>query len=374
MIIKRVVARKIKDSRSENTIEVEVNGCSASSPSGESTGKYESKPYFRNIDFCIKFLNGWNENVEINKFEDLKKVEGIIKRKLKLKMAREFGGNSLFAFESAILKALTKEKGKELWQMINPGAKKMPVPVGNAVGGGLHSHNKSHPVFQEFLIVPKGKSIMENYKIMNEAYRKLKNKVKAKSTDHEGAWETIFRIEEILDAMSELKNTRIGIDLAASSFYKNGLYHYLGYSLSEAEQIVYVNQLIRKYNLLYAEDPLHEESFSGFKKIVNNKLVVGDDLTVTHLDRIKKAFKMRAINAVIIKPNQNGSLIEVAEIVRYCKKQKIRMIFSHRAGETMDDALADYAFGFGADYIKCGIATKWRDVKLKRLIAIDRII
>ncbi len=374
MIIKGVYAKKIKDSRNNNTIEVFVNGSKASAPSGKSTGKYESKPYFRSIEFCINFLNNWKGRTEINKFQDLNKIEKIIKNKLKIKSAKEFGGNSLFAFESAILKALAKEKKKELWQVINPKAGRMPVPVGNAVGGGLHSNNKNHPVFQEFLIIPQGKSIKDNYKIMKEIYSKIGRILKAKSVNDEGAWNTDLSIEEILEILSQFKRIKIGIDVAASSFYKKGLYNYENYLLSKQEQIDYINNLIKKYNLFYLEDLLQEEDFSGFGKINKKNLVVGDDLTATHIERIKKAVKIGAVNAIIVKPNQNGSLVDVAEIVKYCRKYRIKTIFSHRSGETMDSSLADYAFGFQADYIKCGIATKWRDVKLRRLIEIERKI
>jgi enolase len=102
--------------------------------------------------------------------------------------------------------------------------------------------------------------------------------------------------------------------------------------------------------------------------------VVGDDLIATQIPRLKKAIKLKSINAIIIKPNQNGSLIELAEIFKICKTHNIKTIISHRSGETLDNALADYAVGFGADFIKCGISTKWREAKLKRLIEIEEIL
>lgn len=371
MLLKDVSARKIKDSRNEWTIEVSVNGCKASSPSGRSTGKYETPPYYKSIDFCIKFLNNLNEDIKIDKFRDLEKIEMFIKKKLKLEKARYFGGNSLFAFESAILKALAKEQKKELWQIIDKKAKKMPIPAGNAVGGGLHSHNKSHPIFQEFLIIPKRKSITENYRIMQNNHEIIGKEINSSGKNDEGAWDTSMNEDEILVLLSKFKDINIGIDIAASSFYDSKNYMYKGKLLDRNSQVHYINCIIKDYKISYIEDPLHEDDFSGFSKIVSKGMIVGDDLTATHLDRIKKAVKKKAINAVIIKPNQNGSLIEVAEIVKYCKKHKIKIIFSHRSGETMDDALADYAFGFQADYIKCGIATKWREAKLKRLIEIE---
>lgn len=377
MLIKSIKARKIKDSRSEETIEVSINGYKASSPSGKSKGKYETLSYHKSIEWNIKAINKLKIPFLINNFLDLRKIEHLIKKSFKLKNAKEFGANSLFALESAILKALALEQGKELWQIINPKLRrlKIPIPVGNVIGGGLHSHSKNKPVFQEFLLIPGGKTIKENVKIMQLIHKKLKLILRTRKLNDEGAWETSLEEEKIFEMLSKFRNKiQIGVDIASSSFYKKNEYHYNDKTLSRDEQIDYVNELINKYDLFYIEDPLQEEDFSGFSKIKRSTqyLVAGDDLTVTHIDRIKKALKMRSINALIIKPNQNGSLLELKEIFEFCKKNRIKTIISHRSGETLDDALADYAVGFQADFIKCGIATKWRESKLKRLIEIEK--
>lgn len=370
MIIKEVGARAVKDSRGENTIEVSVNSIKASSPSGKSTGIYETKPYRKSLKWNVNFFNKTKEfdNLEINSFGDLKKVEKLLKKKLKLKNVKEFGANALFAFESAVLKALAKDKGIELWQVINSKAKKFPTPVGNAVGGGLHSSNKNKPEFQEFLLIPKEKSFSKNVKVMNRIYSKLKTKLK----NDEGAWQTSLSNEEVFETLSKFKNIRFGTDVAASSFYKKGKYCYKENKFDKKGQINYVNDLIKKYNLFYVEDALEEEDFSGFSKVKSKNLVVGDDLTATQINRLKKAIRKKSVNAMIIKPNQNGSLLEVKKVFEICKRNKIRTIMSHRSGETLDNALADYSFGFGADYIKCGISTKWREAKLKRMVEIER--
>lgn len=374
MIIKDVRAIKIKDSRGEETIEVSVKGCKASSPSGKSTGKYETKPWHENIDWNVKFLNASYFNIEIKEFADLKKIEIFIKRKLKLKNVKEFGANALFSLESAILKALAKSERKKLWEIINSRARKLPIPVGNVVGGGLHSHNKSHQEFQEFLLIPKGKSFRENYKIMKEVYGKIGKILKAKGKDDEGAWETNLGNEKIFEILSRFKEANIGVDVASSSFYKNGNYYYKNKKLTRKEQIEYVSYLTKKHNLFYVEDPLQEEDFSGFAMIKRSRkhLIVGDDLTATQILRVKKAIRKKSINAMIIKPNQNGSLIELKKIFEICRKNGIKTILSHRSGETLDSALADYAIGFGADFIKTGISTKWREVKLGRLGEIEK--
>jgi enolase len=141
------------------------------------------------------------------------------------------------------------------------------------------------------------------------------------------------------------------------------------------EQQFYIENLIKNFPLLYIEDPFSEEDFDNFSKLLektNNRLIVGDDLTVTSTKRLKKAIEKNSINAIIIKPNQCGSLMEVERVVEMCKKNNIKMVFSHRSGETEENILADIAFGFGADYFKCGITGKEREAKLKRLIEIEK--
>src|SRR3989344_8533764 len=224
MLIKNLFAKKIKDSRNEYTIEVSANGQKASSPSGKSTGKYETPSYNISLEWNIKAINSLKIPSEINYFQDLKKIESYTKHKFNLKNAKQFGANALFALESAVLKALAKSQNKELWQIINPNTKKMPVPIGNAIGGGLHSHNKEHPEFQEFLLIPKGNNIKENVKIMQLVYKKLKSTIKTNSKNDEGAWQASFSSEGILEILSKLKNIGIGIDTASSSFYKNSEY------------------------------------------------------------------------------------------------------------------------------------------------------
>src|SRR3989344_8375314 len=126
MLIREVKARKILDSRNKETIEISVNGCRASSPSGKSKGKYETPSFHKSLEWNIKFLNTSTFNLEIHEFQDLKKVESFIKKKAKLKDAKQFGANALFALESAILKALAKEEGIELFQLLNFKPKKFP--------------------------------------------------------------------------------------------------------------------------------------------------------------------------------------------------------------------------------------------------------
>jgi enolase len=370
MQIKSIKARKIKDSRNDFTIEVSVNGQKASSPSGKSTGKYETPSYNKSLEWNINAINSLKIPFQFNSFSDLKKLESFIKKKFSLSTPKKFGANALVALEIAILKALAKEKNLPLYKIVNPKSKKIPVPLGNAIGGGLHSHNSPKPEFQEFLLIPQSKSISKNVTTLIKLHKKLKTK----SINDEGAWQTSLTNDEVLSLLQKEKEIKIGIDVAASSFYKNKEYKYKNIFLSTKAQINYINHLIKTYNIFYIEDPIQELDFKSFSKISKKTLVTGDDLTATQISRLKKAIKLKSINAMIIKPNQNGSLIELQEIFKICKKHNIKTILSHRSGETLDTALADLAVGYQADYIKTGIATPYRMNKLKRLIQIGNKI
>lgn len=382
MQIKEVSAKAILDSRKDKTILVTIKtsqgeSFSASSPTGKSTGKYEKKSYKKNLQEDIKTIKKFSEYFSeeiINNFDDLRRIEDIVDGHI--------GANSLFALESAALKALAKEQKKEVWQLINPQTKKLPRLVGNCVGGGKHSHIAKKPDFQEFLIIPSEKNIEKSFENSKNAkketgylLKKTDEKFAGKKTD-EDAWETGVNEKEVLECLKQL-NMPIGIDVAASSFYKRKKYNYENPQLKrdEDEQFYYLSSLIKNFNLFYIEDPFQEEDFESFSKLLKmfpDRLIVGDDLTATNYKRLEKAIKMKSINAIIVKPNQIGSLIEVRDVCKLAKKHDIKIVFSHRSGETSESILADLAFGFGADFFKAGITGKEREVKIKRLIEIEK--
>ncbi|MBS3085017.1 hypothetical protein J4411_03865 [Candidatus Pacearchaeota archaeon] len=381
MIIKGVKGKLIKDSRGELTVEIfirtNVGKFSSSAPNGKSKGKYEAKPYVKSINKDIESLEKLSDyfsDEHIEKFSDLRRIEDIVKGHI--------GANTLFALESAVLKAVSKEQKKEIWQLINPDAKSLPRLAGNSVGGGMHSLTAKKPDFQEFLLIPHSKSPKENQKTNLEAKEKIREFLKKKDSkfndkkNDENAWMTALNEKEVLDILNELK-IPAGIDVAASSFYKRKKYYYKNPPLdrNKEEQIMYLKNLIKNYNIFYIEDPFDEEDFESFAKLLKicpNSLIAGDDLTATNCKRVERAIEEKSINALIIKPNQNGSLIEVARVVEIAKNKGIKIIFSHRSGETKENILADLAFGFGADFIKCGITGKEREAKIDRLIEIEK--
>ena len=382
MQIKEVDGREILDSRGEQTVEViiltNIGKFSASSPNGKSTGKYEAKSYKNDLAGDIKKLKEFGEYFEnefLEIFDDLKRVEDIFQGHI--------GANTLFALESACLKAMAKEKGKEIWEIINPKANPKIRLVGNCIGGGKHSEelNGKKPDFQEFLLIAKEGSVKKNFEkhleikdMLKAQLKKQDDKFKETKND-EDAWMTSLNERQVIEILSKFK-IDLGVDIAASSFYKRKKYDYENPRLKRTieEHFNYIKNLVQNTGLFYVEDPFEEEDFENFaklKKIAKNALIIGDDLTVTNSKRLKKAIEMQAINGIIVKPNQCGSLTEVKKVCEIAKENSIKIIFSHRSGETKEEILADIAYGFEADFLKCGITGIEREKKIKRLIEIE---
>lgn len=400
MFIREAKPRIILNSRKEKTIQVRLwtyeGKFISSAPSGKSKGSNEIPAYNQEgIErsykllkaFCISKLK--HKNFKIKKIEDLKNLIAEIKR-----FENRYGllgANTTYALETVFLKAAAKESKKELWQFINDDINngkipRIPMPIGNCIGGGLHSKhlNGRRPDFQEFLLIPLEKRFSRAVTKNIQAHQFVKKILGSKEVNDEGAWITDKTNEEILVILQKIAKrfrVQIGLDVASSTFYDKGYYYYKNKELirDKLDQINYMENLIKKFNLFYLEDPMQEEDFLGFREILssikkNNKktLITGDDLTVTSMKFLRRAHEAESINAIIIKPNQIGSLIEVKNVVQFCKQNKIVMIFSHRSGETLDTALADYAVGFGAHFIKTGIYGRERLVKLKRIMDIER--
>lgn len=408
MFIKRVQCKCIRDSRKQKTVEVFIK-CHhgtfrASAPAGKSKGANEVADYNKrgiiwSKKLANKFLRAFvGKNIFIKGLDDLKEFE---------KKVKEFensygiiGGNVVYAIEVALMKAAAKENRKELWRFIYDSMDykesiKMPMPVGNCIGGGLHSKGikGKKPDFQEFELIPQektfSKAVTKNilaYFYAKKLLKKMHKKWKLKTND-ENALETSTSNEEtlkILSSVAEKYGLRIGLDVAASSFRNEmGFYKYKNKELirDRLEQIDYMKIIAQRYNLLYLEDPLDEEDFSGFQELLSkihgkklDTLIVGDDLTTTNLKRVDRASRGKAINAMIVKPNQIGSFVEVKKVIEFCKKNGIKTIFSHRSGETMDDALGDFAVGFQADFVKTGLYGPERLIKLRRIMQIEKSI
>jgi enolase len=407
--IRAIIAKPIRTSKGNPTLAVIVKTSKgiveASAPQGTSKGKHEVREFsVRGINFSINFINAIGKklkqmDINIDTFDDLKKIEKLIKEVDSSSDWHIMGGNALYALEAALLKATAKFHGYELWQFILGNRKKIiPLMLGNAIGGGLHLEKEKKTDYQEFLIIPKTKHFFDAYFITLQAYKETKKLI----TKYDKEWQGILTAEnaiastlansQVLDILDELRKRirekfdirlDIGIDMAATSLWKNNGYIYKNFPLRNVmrreEQVNYVFNLIKKYKLFYVEDPFYEDDFLSFSKIMAKLkkakikcLICGDDLTTTNPSRIKKAIKEKAINAVIIKPNQVGSLITMRDSIELAKANDITPIISHRSGETFDDTIAHLAVGFQIPYIKTGIIGKERAVKLKELARIER--
>ncbi|MFW6233633.1 MAG: enolase C-terminal domain-like protein [Nanoarchaeota archaeon] len=385
--IKKVSAKSILDTRGDKTIKINiitnVGSFSASSPTGKSTGKFEAKTYKKSLDediLVIKKFSDYFSNDFIEKFEDLKRIEDIVEGHV--------GANTLFAIESATLKALAFEKQKHIWELINPGFEKTKFPrlVANCIGGGKHTQLEKKPNIQEFLLIPNKKTIKQSFELNKKTQKQIGDILKRQDKkfnnkkNDENAWATTLTDKETLDVLSKPSfSGDIGVDVAASSFFKRKKYNYINplFKRTPDEHFNYISNLVNNFNLYYIEDPFEENDFESHAKLLKKypySLVVGDDLTVTNSKRLKKAIEKKSISGIIVKPNQCGSLLEVSRVCELAKKNNIKIIFSHRSGETEENILADLAFGFQADFLKTGLQGKGRNSKIKRLIEIQKSI
>jgi enolase len=402
MQIKELKARKILNSRKEETIEVSITTAKgkvlSASPSGKSRGKYEAEPFsVKGIDISVSFANFIgniliNSKVSFNEFNDLEKLEELLRKYDNTKNWSMIGGNTVFALESAILKAMALSEKKELWQFLNEKPKFLPMPLGNCIGGGEHVKQPLKADFQEFLILPEARHFFDAYYLNLQSYREAKRmlfqndlKWKGQITD-ESALASTLDAEKILALLRNISikiksrfniNLKLGIDAAASTLLKDDKYSYKNPEIkrSKEEQLDYISSLIKNYDVYYIEDAFNQEDFDSFSKLLkeNKKsLICGDDLICTQPERLQMAINSNSINSVIIKPNQNGSLLETKKVVDLAKKNSITPVISHRSGETMDSTISDLAVGWQIPIIKTGILGKERFAKLHRLLRIER--
>jgi len=378
-------AREVLNSRGEPVLEVEINGYSESAPLGASRGSHEAGRL--EVEKAVKLFNSelvdFLKTYDIQTLGDLRNFEEDF---FTIGGIEKYGADVLLATEYAILRAWSFYYRKPIYSFFNEKPTFNIRILANVVGGGAHAKWKG-PAIQEFLISPdisdiKAAIFLASYfhKKVSERLEVLDDKFMYGRND-EGAWITSLDEETILYLIStiadEIKSEysvgiKIGIDMAATQLYKDGKYRLKNREFSREDFIQEVKRLIDYYNLFYVEDPLFEEDFDGFAEINKsvNALIVGDDLTVTNPERIKKAIENKSVKAVIIKPDQVGSLIKVIEAIELCKRNNIVPILSHRSGETESNIIAHLAVAFEVPYVKFGISGGERIAKLNELMRI----
>lgn len=351
MKVEKVTTRRILNSAGNLSLEVEVHSrdkeAYASVPAGKSTGEKEVITYPKSsIKEGIKELKKHKEDIKSDyyKFEDILKIEG------RLPKAERIGGNTILAIEYALLRLLAKTKDMPIYKLLNSSPSSLPKPIANVIGGGSHAFEEG-PTFQEFLAISKYESVKKNVLQNAKIYNKLREVFDIYGRDYENAFCVRENNKEVMQMFSQLKMDKIdiGIDMAASEFYKDRIYDVGEKEMAKSRYFEYVKEIIEKYDPFFIEDPFEEEDMMSFKKLNKgfpNKLICGDDLTVTNPKIIKKAAEKDAISAVIIKPNQIGSLLKMEKAIRIAYKNKIVPVISHRSEETNDPMIAHLAIGF----------------------------
>ncbi len=312
---------------------------------------------------------------------DIEKIDDLLKQIDGTNNFRKIGGNLALGISMAVFKAAAKG---EMWKLVNQFATTFPYPLGNVIGGGAHGGNTS---IQEFLVVPaKAKTIEEAIKTNREIRETVKQQMDARGwligENAEKALTTSLddiKTLEILSSVAKNYGASVGIDMAASQFYFDGRYSYnsLEKSLNPAQQLDFVENLVKTYNLLYVEDPFFEKDFDHFAQLtakVKNCMITGDDLYSTSKALIAKGIEKKSTNCVIIKPNQCGTVSSALSAAMLAKKAGFYLTASHRSVETTDNWISDFAVGIGAHLIKTGIIGKEREAKLNRLVGIWNMI
>ena len=414
--ISKVWAREILDSRGTPTIEAACqldNGvvAVASVPSGASTGSYEALE-LRDGDEgryrgkgVLKAVNNVNQIIGpafTMAGLDATDQAGVDAKLIQLDATENksrLGANAILSVSLAVCKAAATNQKMPIYRWVQNLAKqkginkplRVPTPVFNMINGGLHGAGNLD--FQEFFTIPaSSKPFSEGLRMGAEIYMVIGENLAHRGAIHsvgdEGGYApNLFTNADALEVLVEaIKQTNyqigrdifLGLDVAASTFFENNVYTIRDKSapLSEAQLLEYYKELNGIYHLAILEDPFAEDSWDTWKK-VNQMLgsqvaIVGDDLLATNPKRVQKAISENACNAILVKPNQIGTVSETLEVVKMAATAGWKVIVSHRSGETNDFFIAEFAVGVGADYVKFGAPARGeRVVKYNRLNAIE---
>ena len=402
-VIEDVIPRKVFNSRGEETIEIDVITTSgfgrASAPAGKSRGKAEAVYYPQGgVEQAVKKVEelvapeivGLNANFQEEIDRTLHEIDGS-------KDFKVIGGNTAFAISLAVAEAAANSYDSLLFQYLGGQmAHELPYPLGNAISGGQHTQGKT-PDIQEFLVLSHGAgSFLEAATANAQVHRKIgdvlgkKDKLFNGGKSDEGAWianiENLQALEVLADACEEVGSNLgfecgLGIDVAASYLW-NGkerkyVYKRERKKRNSGEQLDFLLELIKKYHLLYVEDPFHEEDFDSFAELTKKTkdcLICGDDLFTTNNERLSHGIKKSAANAIIIKVNQIGTLTDASETVEMAKANGYLPIIAHRSGDTCDWHIAQLAVALRCPIIKTGIVEGARIAKINELIRIEEFL
>ncbi len=409
-IILDINAREILDSRGNPTVEAEVITESgflgrAAVPSGASTGKYEAVELRDGNKgrYLGKGVLKAIENIEDQIREELIGVDVTEQRYIDQIMLdidgtnnkSKLGANAILAVSLACAKAAAEATVQPLYRYLGGvNAHVLPVPMMNILNGGSHADNSID--FQEFMILPVGaETFAESLRMGTEVFHHLKAVLKSKgystNVGDEGGFapnikSNVEAIETVLTAIEKAgyrpgEDIFIAMDAAASEFYneEEKVYHFhqsTGDKLSTSDMVSYWTDWVNKYPIFSIEDGLHEDDWAGWQQLTaaigNRTQLVGDDLFVTNVERLRRGIAEQSANSILIKVNQIGSLTETIDAVSLATRNGFTSVMSHRSGETEDTTIADLAVALNTGQIKTGSASRSdRIAKYNQLLRIE---
>ncbi len=406
--IKKIHARQIMDSRGNPTVECDVTLSGgamgrAAVPSGASTGSFEalelrdggtafmgkgvSKAVKNVNDFIAPELIGMDASKQTELDEKMLNMDGTPNKD-------KFGANAILAVSMAAARAVAAQKNIPLYVYLaeiygNTNPHVLPRPMMNIINGGAHADNGLDA--QEFMIIPNGAkneatAIQMGAEVFHHLKKILKSGGHSTNVGDEGGFAPNFNsCAEALDAIIAAirdagykpgEEISIGLDVASSEFYKDGVYNFEGKKLSSDEMIEFYTDLIARYPIISIEDALAEEDWDGWKKLTDKiggtVQLVGDDLFVTNPIRLRRGIDAGVANAILIKVNQIGSLTETLRAIKMAADAKYGIVISHRSGETEDTTIADLAVATNAGQIKTGSMSRTdRMAKYNQLLRIE---
>ncbi len=401
--IKDVIGREILDSRGNPTVEVDVileSGIvgRAAVPSGASTGEREAlemrdggtRYMGKGVLNAVEHVNHELRDLVIGMDAlDQKALDYAMIELDGTETKSRLGANAILGVSMAAMKAAAQYKGLPLYRYIGEGTT-LPKPMMNIINGGAHADNSLD--FQEYMIIPQRDTIKERVRVGAEVFHNLKNVLKEKgyvtSVGDEGGFAPNLKsnaegFELIMEAIQRAgyepgKDVCLGIDVAASEFYKDGVYVLAGEgkTLTTEELVAFYEELVNKYPIISIEDPVDENDWAGFR-LITERLgdriqLVGDDLFVTNKKCLQMGIDNHAGNAILLKVNQIGTITETLETIELARQNGYNTIISHRSGETEDTTIADLAVGLNLGQIKTGSLSRTdRICKYNQLIRIE---
>ena len=398
--ITSIKGRLLYNSRGSKTIEIDVVSDNSylgrvCAPSGASVGKHEAQSFPDNKP--EKSLQVINANLK--KFigldpSDLKSIHNTIREVDSTSNYSKIGGAVAFALTIASIDSASKALGVPLFKLISRDDDfRFPFPLGNILGGGAHAGSGT-PDIQEILVCATGaKTIFDAIEMNLTVHKELRKVLEKHEPDFtngrgdEGGWVPKINNQKALEfsikACENLgytlgKEVSLGVDFASSTQWdekkKKYVYNREGFENSPEKQLEFASEIIKKYKLVYAEDAVHEEAFEEMSVLTSrfpNVLITGDDLLVTSTEILKKAAKMKSCNAAILKVNQAGSLYDALEFALEAHKNNIKLITSHRSGESVDSHISHIGIATKSKMLKVGIVGGERIAKLNELIRIS---